>query len=161
MQPTRRRLLALTSALSAVIAPLSVARPQAPGWPSKPIRIIAPSGPGSVTDIRARWLADRLAPVLGQPIVVENRAGAGGNIGADLVAKSPPDGHTMLLLDVSVLATNPFLFARLPFDVERDLAPVQMLIYAPYILAVSNRLPVKDAAGLVASSATGTKLSGS
>jgi tripartite-type tricarboxylate transporter receptor subunit TctC len=85
MQPTRRRLLALTSALSAVAAPLSVARPQALTWPSKPIRIIAPSGPGSVPDIRARWLADRLAPVLGQPIVVENRAGAGGTW-----ARSPP-----------------------------------------------------------------------
>ena len=113
-------------------------------------RIIVPNAPGGTSDILARLIAEPLGRALGQSVIVENRAGAGGNIGADLVAKSPPDGTTMLLLDVSVLETNPFLFARLPFDVERDLAPVQMLIYAPYILAVSNRLPVQDAAGLVA-----------
>ena len=93
-------------------------------------------------------VAEPLGRALGQNVIVENRAG--GNIGADTVAQSPPDGHSMLLLDVSVLATNPFLFARLPFDVERDLAPVQMVIYAPYILAVGNRLPAKNAAELVA-----------
>jgi tripartite-type tricarboxylate transporter receptor subunit TctC len=83
-------------------------------------------------------------------VIVENRTGAGGNIGADYVAKSAPDGTTMLLLDVSVLATNPFLFSRLPFDAEKDLATVNMLIYAPYIIAVRNALPVQDAAGLAA-----------
>ena len=114
------------------------------------LRIVVPNAPGGTSDILARLIAEPLGRALGQNVIVENRAGAGGNIGADAVAKSPPDGHTMLLLDTSVLATNPSLFARLPFDVERDLAPVQMLIYAPYILAVSNRLPVKDAAGLVA-----------
>ena len=114
------------------------------------LRIVVPNAPGGTSDILARLIAEPLGRALGQNVIVENRAGAGGNIGADAVAKSPPDGHTMLLLDTSVLATNPSLFARLPFDVERDLAPVQMVIYAPYILAVSNRLPVKDAAGLVA-----------
>ena len=114
------------------------------------LRIVVPNAPGGTSDILARLIAEPLGRALGQNVIVENRAGAGGNIGADAVAKSPPDGHTMLLLDTSVLATSPFLFARLPFDVERDLAPVQMVIYAPYILAVSNRLPVKDAAGLVA-----------
>ena len=83
-------------------------------------------------------------------MIVENRTGAGGNIGADYVAKSAPDGTAMLLLDVSVLATNPFLFSRLPFDVEKDLATVTMLIYAPYIIAARNGLPVRDAAGLAA-----------
>ena len=116
----------------------------------RPLRIIVPNAPGGTSDILARLIAEPLGRALGQNVIVENRAGAGGNIGADAVAKSPPDGHTLLLLDTSVLATNPFLFARLPFDVERDLAPVQMLIYAPYILAVSNRLPARDAAGLVA-----------
>ena len=114
------------------------------------LRIVVPNAPGGTSDILARLIAEPLGRALGQNVIVENRAGAGGNIGADAVAKSPPDGHTMLLLDTSVLATNPSLFARLPFDVERDLAPVQMVIYAPYILAVSNRLPVQDAAGLVA-----------
>ena len=114
------------------------------------LRIVVPNAPGGTSDILARLIATPLGRALGQNVIVENRAGAGGNIGADLVAKSPPDGHTLLLLDVSVLTTNPALYARLPFDVERDLAPVQMVIYAPYILAVSNALPVRDAAGLAA-----------
>ena len=140
----RRHLLA---AAAAGLAAPAIARAQ--GF-DHPLRVIVPNAPGGTSDILARLIAEPLGRALGQNVIVENRAGAGGNIGADAVAKSPPDGHTMLLLDVSVLATNPSLFARLPFDVERDLAPVQMLIYAPYILAVSNRLPVKDAAGLVA-----------
>jgi tripartite-type tricarboxylate transporter receptor subunit TctC len=114
------------------------------------VRIIVPNAPGGTSDILARLIAPSLQQRIGQNVVVENRAGAGGNIGADFVAKSRPDGHTMLLLDVSVLATNPFLFARMPFDTERDLAPVQMVIYAPYILAVNNQLPVQNAAELVA-----------
>src|SRR5918997_4811301 len=140
----RRDLLA-----GAAAAPLAAPAVRAQGF-DRTLRIVVPNAPGGTSDILARLIAAPLGRALGQNVVVENRAGAGGNIGADLVAKSPPDGHTMLLLDVSVLATNPFLFARLPFDVERDLAPVQMVIYAPYILAVSNRLPVQDAAGLVA-----------
>ena len=114
------------------------------------VRIIVPNAPGGTSDILARLIAPGLQARIGQNVVVENRAGAGGNIGADFVAKSRPDGHTMLLLDVSVLATNPFLFARMPFDPERDLAPVQMVIYAPYILAVNNQHPVQNAAELVA-----------
>jgi len=114
------------------------------------LRIIVPFGPGGTSDILARLIATPLGRALGQAVIVENRPGAGGNIGADYVAKSRPDGHTMLLLDVSVLATNPWLFPRLPFDNQRDLAPVQMLLYAPYILAVNNTLPAQDAAGLMA-----------
>ena len=139
----RRNLLAGAGLLAAP----ATARAQAF---DRTLRIVVPNAPGGTSDILARLIAEPLGRALGQSVIVENRAGAGGNIGADAVAKSPPDGHTMLLLDVSVLATNPSLFARLPFDVERDLAPVQMLIYAPYILAVSNRLPAKDAPGLVA-----------
>ncbi|MDO9706945.1 Bug family tripartite tricarboxylate transporter substrate binding protein [Paracraurococcus lichenis] len=116
----------------------------------RPLRIIVPNAPGGTSDILARLVAGPLGQRLGQAVIVENRAGAGGNIGADYVAKSAPDGTTLLLLDVSVLATNPFLFSRLPFDVEKYLATVTMLVYAPYILAAANRLPVQDAAGLVA-----------
>jgi tripartite-type tricarboxylate transporter receptor subunit TctC len=116
----------------------------------RPIRLVVPNAPGGTSDILARLIGPELGRALGQPVVVENRAGAGGNIGADFVAKSPPDGTTMLLLDVSVLATNPAFFPRLPFDTQRDLAPATMLIYAPYILAVANNLPVRNAAELVA-----------
>jgi tripartite-type tricarboxylate transporter receptor subunit TctC len=114
------------------------------------LRIIVPFGPGGTSDILARLIAPSLQARIGQNVIVENRPGAGGNIGADAVAKSRPDGHTMVLLDISVLATNPWLFPRLPFDAERDLAPVQMVVYAPYILAVNNALPVQNAAELAA-----------
>ncbi|HEY8611045.1 MAG TPA: tripartite tricarboxylate transporter substrate binding protein [Roseomonas sp.] len=114
------------------------------------LRIIVPNAPGGTSDILARLIAPELTRALGQNVVVENRAGAGGNIGADVVAKSPPDGHTLLLMDVTTIATNPALFPRLPFDNQKDLAPVTMLIYAPYILGVANALPVRDAAGLAA-----------
>ncbi len=142
----RRTILQATAAVPLLASP-GLARAQEF---NQTIRIIVPNAPGGTSDILARLIAAPLAARTGQNVVVENRAGAGGNIGADFVAKSRPDGHTMLLLDVSVLATNPFLFPRMPFDAAKDLAPVQMVIYAPYILAVNNQLPVQDAAGLVA-----------
>ena len=137
--------------LAAALAAPSVARAQGTGVTfDRPLRIIVPNAPGGTSDILARLISVPLGKAIGQSVIVENRTGAGGNIGADYVAKSAPDGTAMLLLDVSVLATNPFLFSRLPFDVEKDLATVNMLIYAPYIIAVRNALPVQDAAGLAA-----------
>ena len=115
-----------------------------------PVRFVVPFAPGGTSDILARLLAPDLSRAFGQNVVVENRTGAGGNIGADAVAKSPPDGHTLLVIDVSTLATAPSLYTRLPFDLKRDLAPVTMLIDAPYILAVHPSLPVRNAAELVA-----------
>ncbi|WP_439552179.1 Bug family tripartite tricarboxylate transporter substrate binding protein [Falsiroseomonas sp.] len=114
------------------------------------VRIVVPFGPGGTSDILARLIAPSLSARIGQNVVVENRAGAGGNIGADAVAKSRPDGHSMVLLDISALATNPWLFARMPFDPLKDLAPVQMVVFAPYILAVNSALPVRNAAELAA-----------
>jgi tripartite-type tricarboxylate transporter receptor subunit TctC len=116
----------------------------------RPLRIVVPFAPGGTSDILARLLAPTLTQSFGQNVVVENRTGAGGNIGADLVAKSAPDGHTLLLIDVSTLATAPSLYTRLPFDLKRDLAPVTMLIYAPYILAIHPSVPAQNAAELVA-----------
>jgi len=150
MQPTRRRLLALTSALSVVAAPLSAARPQAPSWPSKPIRIIAPSGPGSVTDIRARWLADRLAPVLGQPIVVENRAGAGGNLGTVAGARSTPDGYTLVIIHIGTMAINPHIYANPGYDPLTDLTPITRLGVGPQVLVVHKSVPANSVMELVA-----------
>jgi len=114
------------------------------------LRIIVPFGPGGTSDILARLIAPSLSARVGQNVIVENRPGAGGNIGADAVAKSRPDGHTMVLLDISALATYPWLLARMPFDPVRDLAPVQMVVFAPYILAVNSSLPVQNAADLAA-----------
>jgi tripartite-type tricarboxylate transporter receptor subunit TctC len=141
---TQRR----TVILAALAIP-ALARAQAPWAPTRPMRFVVPFPPGGATDIVARVMAERLGEKFGQAVVVENRTGAGGNIGADLVAKSPPDGHTLLLIDVSTLATAPSLYTRLPFDLKRDLAPVTMLIYAPYILAVHPSVPAQNAAELV------------
>ncbi|WP_198377137.1 Bug family tripartite tricarboxylate transporter substrate binding protein [Neoroseomonas rubea] len=129
---------------------LPAARPAAAQPLDRPVRIVVPFAPGGTSDILARLLAPALTQSFGQNVVVENRTGAGGNIGADLVAKSAPDGHTLLLIDVSTLATAPSLYTRLPFDLKRDLAPVTMLIYAPYILAVHPSVPARNAAELVA-----------
>lgn len=135
--------------LAAAVLPLAAPALRAQGF-DHTIRLIVPNAPGGTSDILARLIAPELTRTLGQNVVVENRAGAGGNIGADVVAKSAPDGHTLLLMDVTTIATNPALFPRLPFDNRKDLAPVTMLIYAPYILGVANKLPVRDAAGLAA-----------
>ncbi|HEV7265460.1 MAG TPA: tripartite tricarboxylate transporter substrate binding protein [Falsiroseomonas sp.] len=142
----RRRLLQAAAATPLAVTSLPLRAQEF----TQTVRVIVPFGPGGTSDILARLIAPSLQARIGRNVVVENRPGAGGNIGADAVAKSRPDGHTMVLLDISALATNPWLFARMPFDATRDLAPVQMVVYAPYILAVNNALPVQDAAGLAA-----------
>jgi len=150
MQPTRRRLLALTSALGAVAAPLSVARPQAPSWPAKPIRIIVPGGPGGVVDIRARWLADRLAPALGQPIMVEYRVGAGGNLGTVAGARSAPDGYTLVMIHIGTMAINPHIYANPGYDSLTDIAPITRLGVGTLALAVHKNVPANSVTELVA-----------
>ena len=138
----RRQVLALAAAL-----------PAAPALAQsfdRPLRLVVPFAPGGTSDILARILAPELTRLLSQNVVVENRSGAAGNLGAELVARSAPDGHTLLLIDTGVLATAPALFTRLPFDPARDLAPVNLLIYAPYILAVHPSVPAQNAAELVA-----------
>ena len=150
----RRRLLRVLPAASlpSVVPPAGAARAQsaAPFAFDHAVRLIIPFAPGGTSDILARLLAPDLSRAFGQNVVVENRSGASGNLGADLVAKAPPDGHTALLIDAGILATAPSLFTRLPFDPKRDLQPATMLIFAPYILAAHPSLPVKDAAELAA-----------
>ena len=121
----------------------------AQGYPSKPVRLIAPTAPGSPPDIRARWLADALTPVLGQPVVVENKAGAGGNIGTEAVAKSAPDGYTLLLAHQGTFAINPHVYARTGYDPIADFAPVTRLVLSPMVLAVNPGLPVNSVADLI------------
>jgi tripartite-type tricarboxylate transporter receptor subunit TctC len=117
---------------------------------TKPVRIIVPYAPGGSSDILARLMGPHLSKALGQPVVVENKTGASGNIGADFVAKAEKDGHTMLITDVGTLAAAPSLFSKLTFDVEKDLAPVGMVMFASYILGTHPSLPVKSVAELVA-----------
>lgn len=107
------------------------------------VRIIVPFAPGGTSDILARIIAPKLSTAIGQTVIVENKPGAAGNLGADAVAKAPKDGHTLLLLDVGSLATSPNLFNNLTYDVEKDLAPVGMIMFAPYVLAVHPSVPAK------------------
>ena len=119
-------------------------------YPSKPIKIIVPYPPGGTSDILARSVGQKLAEAWGQPVLVENKPGATGNIGADSVAKSPPDGYTVLLADIGSLAISPSIFPTLPFDPVKDFAPVVMVAYSPHLLAVNPALPAKDVKELIA-----------
>ena len=113
------------------------------------VRIVVPFAPGGTSDILARIIAPKLSAAIGQTVIVENKPGAAGNLGADAVAKAPKDGHTLLLMDVGSLATAPSLFSNLTYDVEKDLAPVGMVMFSPYVLAVHPSLPVKTIEELI------------
>ena len=118
-------------------------------WPVRPIRVIVPGGAGGVTDIRARWLAERLGPALGQVVVVENKPGAGGNIGMEMVARSAPDGYTLVIIHQGVMTVNPHLYANLSYDPLTDFVPITRVGMGPLLLAVNPDLPVKTVADLV------------
>ncbi|HWH42785.1 MAG TPA: tripartite tricarboxylate transporter substrate binding protein, partial [Usitatibacter sp.] len=119
-------------------------------YPNHPVRIVVPFAPGGSTDVVARILADKLQGELKQTFVVENRAGAGGNIGADVVAKSNPDGYTLLMGTTGVLAINNYLYKDMPFDPQRDFAPVSYTSLITNILVVNPNVPAKNVAALVA-----------
>ena len=129
---------------------LSAAWAQAQPYPSKPIRIVVPVATGGIADHYSRFIGTRLTEAWGQPVVVENRAGGGGNIGADLVAKAAPDGYTLVMGFVGPHAVNPFLFDRMPYDPVRDFVPVAMVVEADGLLAVHPSLPVRTVAELIA-----------
>jgi len=118
-------------------------------YPAKPIRLIVPLAPGGPSDTLARTVALRLTEVIGQSVVVENRAGAGGVVGTEIAAKSPPDGYTMLLVSTS-FTINASLYPKLPYDTLKDLAAVTMLASGPYLIAVHPSLPVKSMKELIA-----------
>jgi tripartite-type tricarboxylate transporter receptor subunit TctC len=122
----------------------------AQAWPAKTIKIIVPYPPGGTSDILARALGPGITAALGQPVIIENKPGATGNVGADFVAKSPPDGYTLLLADIGSLAISPSVFASLPFDPIKDFAPVIMVAYSPHLLVVHPSVAAKDAKELVA-----------
>ena len=118
-------------------------------YPTKPMRLIVGFSPGGSTDVTARILAERMSASLGQQLVVDNRAGAGGNIGADLVAKANPDGYTILMATTGVMAFNHYLYRKLPYDAQRDFSPVTQIGALPLILVVPASLPAKSASELV------------
>ncbi len=133
--------------LAALVVPAPVS---AQSWPSKTIKLIVPYPPGGTSDILARALAPGITAALGQAVIIENKPGATGNVGADFVAKSPPDGYTLLLADIGSLAISPSVFASLPFDPVKDFAPVVMIAYSPHLLAVHPSVAAKDVKELVA-----------
>jgi tripartite-type tricarboxylate transporter receptor subunit TctC len=144
---TRRRLLKLSVA-SALVPGLSRPRAFAQAWPSRPIRLIAPFPAGGGTDSAARIIGARLSELLGQQVVIDNRPGAGSNIGAEAAARSAPDGYT-LLLGAPTLAINRFIYPSLGFDSVTDLAPVSLLCRFPNILAVAVSSPITSVRGFI------------
>lgn len=149
----RRNVLGAMAALglSAGLPPARAAAPASAGadLSGSSVRIVVPFTPGGSSDIIARTISTQLSEALGTTVVVDNRVGANGNIGADLAAKSKPDGHTLLLCDIRALAITPAVYKKLPFDPSKDLQGVAMLAYSPHLLVVHPSVPADNLAQLV------------
>ena len=135
--------ISLKNALIALLCAGLATLAHAQGYPSKPVRIVAPFGAGSTIDIIGRLIAPKLTDALGQPVIVENRPGAGGMIGMDAVAKSAPDGHTLIIGALGPLAMNPALYPKTPFDPVKDFAAVCLLATGPVVIAVHPSIPAQ------------------
>jgi len=146
MAGMKSALLGLAAALVLVVAPLA----QAQSYPSKPIRFVVPYPPGGPLDTVARLLGRKVSDSVRQPVIVENKPGAGGNIGADYVAKSAPDGYTILMGAVATHAINPTLYSHIPYDAAKDFAPVTEVASTPNVLVVNPSLPVSTVKEFIA-----------
>ncbi|WP_144186765.1 Bug family tripartite tricarboxylate transporter substrate binding protein [Elioraea rosea] len=145
------RIIGRRTVLAAGAALLGAGGAQAQWAPSRPVRLVVPFAPGGLTDILARALADQLQPRLGQAVVVENRAGAGGNLAAEAVARAEPDGHTLLVATQGIIAINKALFRRLPYDPDADFTPLAFMARQPNLLVASPKIvTAPDLAGLIA-----------
>lgn len=142
-----KRLLSL--AVCGLALPMSAPLQAQSAWPTKQVRMIVPFSPGGSTDVVARMLAQRLSDKWGQTVVVENRTGAGGNIGSDVVAKAPGDGYTLLMASGSI-TINPHLYAKMPFDTEKDLLPISNIASGPMLVVVQDKSPIKSIKDLIA-----------
>ena len=131
------RLVLATIAQAAIIFIASAASAQT-AWPTKPVKIVVPFAPGGTTDILARAVAPELSKAFGQTFVVENRAGAGGNVGADIVAKSPADGYTLLMGTVGTHAINKSLYSKMPYDPQKDFAPITLVAGVPNVMVMNT-----------------------
>jgi len=136
--------------LGIVAAAFAACSAFAQGYPAKPIRIVVPFPVGGIADLYSRLIGARLTELWGQPVVVENRTGAGGNIGADLVAKAAPDGYTIGIGSIGTHAVNVTLFSKMPYDAVKDFAPIALLVDADGLLAVHPSVPVQSVAELTA-----------
>ncbi|WP_423459334.1 Bug family tripartite tricarboxylate transporter substrate binding protein [Ottowia sp. VDI28] len=146
----KRRDLIAAAAATATIGSLPRTVWAQANYPSKPVKLIVPFPPGGPTDIMGRTAAKAMGDKLGQQFVVENKAGAGGNIGTDAVAKAAPDGYTIALAAISSLAIGPHLYSKFPFDVEKDLAPISLVGTTPCVIVINPSAPYSDLKGLVA-----------
>ena len=140
----------LPTPVAALLLAFASAAACAQSWPSGPVKLVVPYGPGSTPDLVARLLAEKLAPRLGQPVVVENKAGAAGHIGTDAVAKAKPDGQTIGLSIAGPLAVNTLLFRKMPYDPARDLQPVTIAATQPSVLVAAPKLDVGSTGELMA-----------
>jgi len=146
----RKHLYSLLAAcMAAIFIAPTVAAAESASYPDRPIKIVVPFPAGGTSDVLGRLVGDKLAQAVGQPVIVENRAGANGNIGADYVVRSEPDGYTLLLLDLGNLTISPSVYPNLPYDPVKDLEPVSMLAYSPHLLVTTNELPVKTQEELI------------
>jgi len=134
----------------AAIGGAAIANAQTPAYPSRPIRLVVPFPAGGTTDILARSVAQKLTEAWGQPVVVDNRPGAAGNIGAELVAKAPPDGYTLLMGTVGTHAINASLYAKMPYDHVKDFVPVILVAGVPNVLVVNPAVPAHSVSELIA-----------
>ncbi len=132
------------------LAGLAAAQSLAQPFPSKPIRLVVPFPPGGPTDILGRAIGAKLSEFVGQPVIIDNRGGAGGGIGADNVAKSPPDGYSLLLGTTGTHTINPNLYSKLPYDPIKDFVPISLVVKYLNILVVNPNVPVKSVAELIA-----------
>jgi tripartite-type tricarboxylate transporter receptor subunit TctC len=153
MQPEIRflgRCIVLSAAAAMAAVPLLASAQAGTGaFPQKPVRIVVPYTPGGTNDVLARVLGQKLQDAWGQPVVVENKPGAAGNIGAAEVAKAVPDGHTLLLTNINITSMNPALVARMPFDAQKDFAPISLLGTTAMALVVNPNVPVKSTQELI------------
>jgi len=136
--------------IAAVALALAAAAAAAQSYPAKPVRIIVPFAPGGATDIVTRIVAQKLTETWGHTVVVDNRAGAGGNIGADLAAKAPPDGYTLFMPSGSVVTANQHIYKKISFNAEKDFIAITNVASGPQIVAVTNTMPVKTLKDLIA-----------
>src|SRR6185369_13707840 len=144
---TIRKLLPLAgAAMFAVLAALTPAQ----GYPDRPIRIIAPFPAGGLVDVLARAVGDEISKSLGQPVVVENKPGAGGNIGATVVAQSPPDGYTLMMTSPGIQSINQFLYKEMPFDPDKAFTPISLVADMPMLVLVNPNTKIKSLKELVA-----------
>lgn len=142
----KTHLASLAAAVAAALA-LPAAAQQ---YPAKPVRVIVPQAPGSATDVVTRIVASKLSELLGQPVVVDPRPGAGGSLGTELAAKSPPDGYTLVMGHNSSHGANPAIYAKLPYDAIKDFSPIISVVSTPYVLTVHPSMPVRNVKELIA-----------